>query len=751
MAGNLTLALRTAQSGLLASQGALDALTNNIANVNTPGYSKKVINLEQRVVSGSGAGVQLSDITRQVDEGLLKTLRRETATLEKLDTMQSYYDRVQDLFGTPEKNSSIAHIMSEFTAAVESLALSPDRTIEQSEVVRWGEEIGAELDEMSDMVQDLRLQADRAIGDMVDRVNELASQIEDLNNKIIRNETISGDVTDLKDKRDMALDELSGYMDIVYFERNQGDVVVFTGGGTVLVDNTAQTVYHTATTQMTALNTYEEGHFNGITVGSTSANDITSNLQNGAIKGLIDLRDNVLTGIQAQLDEFATELRDQYNLVHNRGTPYPGLQSAEGTRTFIDTGGVAAPDGATDQTITLSGGDVTIAVFNATGDQQAVTTLGTIMDSATFGYDAANSTGPWTMAAVAQTIEDWLQDSANGGPGLSTAAVSITSDGKFSVELNNSSNYLAFRDETATANGSTASDVTVQYDSNGDGTVDEHVSGFSNFLGLNDFFVDGLEKTAYDSETKSSGYTFTPTANITLTFRDAGNTETVTLTNGTSYSLSDLATQINDNTTFVTATVIQDGSGYRLRVVNDNNDTLVIADDQGVGASNSFMEGMALEGSRARSSNFLNVRSEIRSNSALMSVGTPQWDADKNAAGEYYMAAGDATIVQELAEVLTSNTTFEASGGLPNQTKNFHEYASAIISQAASDSSNNAGDRDTQLALKNSLELKSNNFRGVNLDEEMSDLILYQEAFSAAARIISVVQKMFDALERAVG
>jgi len=750
MAGNLTLALRTAQSGLLASQGALDALTNNIANVNTPGYSKKVINLEQRVVSGTGAGVQLSDITRQIDEGLLKSLRRETATLERLDTMQSYYDRVQDLFGSPEDNSSIAHIMSEFTAAVESLSLSPDRTIEQTEVTRWGEEIGSELDEMSDMIQDLRLQADRSISDMVERVNELGGQIEDLNNKIIRNETISGDVTDLKDKRDMALDELSGYLDIVYFERNQGDVVVFTGGGNVLVDNTAQTAYHTETTQMTALNTFEEGHFNGITVGSTSSNDITNELQNGAIKGLVDLRDNILTGIQAQLDEFSTELRDQFNLVHNRGAPYPGFQSATGTRTFIDSGGVAAPDGATDQTMTLSGGDVTLAVFNSTGDQQAVTTLGTIMDSATFGYDAANTTGPWTMAAVAQTIEDWLQDSANGGPGLTTASVSIDSAGNFAVELNDSTAYLAFRDETATANGSTASDVTVQYDANGDGTADEHISGFSNFLGLNDFFVDGLEKTAYDSETKSSGYTFTPTANITLTFRDAGNTETVTLNSGTAYSLSDLAGEINDNTTFITATVIQDGSGFRLRVTNDNNDALVLTDDQGVGATNSFMEGMALEGSRARSSNFLNVRSDIRSNSALMSRGLPQWDADKNVAGEYYAAAGDASIAQELAEVLTSNTTFEASGGLPDQTKNFHEYASAIISQAASDSSNNSGDRDTQLALKNSLELKSNNFRGVNLDEEMSDLILYQEAFSAAARIISVVQKMFDALERAV-
>ena len=56
MAGNITLAMRTAQSGLLASQGALDSVANNIANANTPGYSRKIVQLEQRVVSGTGAG-----------------------------------------------------------------------------------------------------------------------------------------------------------------------------------------------------------------------------------------------------------------------------------------------------------------------------------------------------------------------------------------------------------------------------------------------------------------------------------------------------------------------------------------------------------------------------------------------------------------------------------------------------------------------------------------------------------------------
>ena len=64
MASSLTLSLKTAQSGLATSQAALDAVANNIANVNTPGYSRKIVNTEQRVLTGVGAGVQLAEITR---------------------------------------------------------------------------------------------------------------------------------------------------------------------------------------------------------------------------------------------------------------------------------------------------------------------------------------------------------------------------------------------------------------------------------------------------------------------------------------------------------------------------------------------------------------------------------------------------------------------------------------------------------------------------------------------------------------
>ncbi len=108
--GDITLALRTVQSGLLTSQAALNTVANNISNVNTPAYSRKIINLETRVVGGSGAGVQISDIGRQVDEGLFRSLRQESSTFQRFDSQVAIFDRLQDTFGAPGDNISLAHI-----------------------------------------------------------------------------------------------------------------------------------------------------------------------------------------------------------------------------------------------------------------------------------------------------------------------------------------------------------------------------------------------------------------------------------------------------------------------------------------------------------------------------------------------------------------------------------------------------------------------------------------------------------------
>ena len=91
--GTITQALRTAQSGLLVNQRVMDTIAQNVTNVNTEGYSRKIVSLENQSLNGTGSGVKVADIIRRVDEGLLKSVRLETAELNTLSVQDNYFAR----------------------------------------------------------------------------------------------------------------------------------------------------------------------------------------------------------------------------------------------------------------------------------------------------------------------------------------------------------------------------------------------------------------------------------------------------------------------------------------------------------------------------------------------------------------------------------------------------------------------------------------------------------------------------------
>jgi len=737
MVGNLTTALRAAQSGLLTTQNAVTTSANNIANVNTEGYSRKIINFEQRILAGAGAGVQLSDFTRAVDEGLLKDLRRELSELNKLEAQVTYYSRLQVEFGSPEANNSISHIINEFSQAAESLAVSPDKTLELSEFVRYANEVALKFKAMSQEVQSLRVQADQEIARIVDEVNTLTSEIAETNDLIIRNEAVNNDITSLLDQRDLALNKLSELIDITYFPRSDGDLVVFGSDGFSLVDREANTMTHTAVGILGSTSTFAEGDINGIFVGEVAPdNEITNEIVGGELAGLIQQRDEILPGLQAQIDELASELMAKVNQIHNRGTAFPGLQQFEGTRSFVD--------GDT-QTITLDSAngsdDVAIALFNSSGEEQASTTLNTIMLDGAFGSGVQASRGPWTITEIAATVEDWLQ--ANGA---ASASVALNTDTrKLEIDVNNTSLYLTFRDQTATAEGSDAEDAVIGFDSDGDGDIDESISGFSSFFGLNDLYENGSDRTLYDTNILSNSF---GASAATLTFYDringvgSGN-ELGTVTVNQLDTLDEIAAAINDGDFGVTASVIPDGSGSRLRIQSDTGREIVITQ----ASSDTLLDDMGLAVSNARAATTIEVRSDILATPQLAATARAQYDSVK---GEYFLSSGDNTTIQEIADALRSANDFDAAGGLTTQTKTFEDYAGGILARNADLSANNDVQIESEASIVENLELNSARISGVNLDEEMSNLILFQQAFSASARVVSVIQQMFQTLDDAV-
>ncbi len=431
---SLTVSLRTALSGLQINQAAMTTTSNNVANANTPGYSRKMVEPSSRTVAGQGVGVELGSLRRAVDERLVREIREANAMLGSFDVKGTYLDRVQDLFGKPADNSSIANRIDSLGAAVASLSVTPESETDRIAMINAAEIVAQQLNDMSDALQDLRLEADAEIARSVDVINEQLQNIVRLNAEISQMTGLGQPTVELEDQRDRAIDTISEHMEINYFKRGTGEIVVYTPDGTVLADNAAKTLTHNAAAAIGPGVTYGSG-IDGIDVGSV---DLTPMLENGRIAGLIDMRDSELPGLQAELDRMTELLRDQVNGLHNQGSGLPPANSLSGQRSFAD--------------ITVDNIVVGQPVRFSVVDSEGVTVSTAQLPADTYS---------------AEEVRDWIN--AN----LAGATATVSNGNGLEITATGAANGIAIAD-------SPNQSVT-------DGTVT--TQSLSHYFGLNDFFV----------------------------------------------------------------------------------------------------------------------------------------------------------------------------------------------------------------------------------------------------------------------
>ncbi|RAU22892.1 flagellar hook-associated protein FlgK [Paramagnetospirillum kuznetsovii] len=864
----LTLGLSTALSGLLTNQKGLDVISQNIVNVNTKGYVRKVMTPESVTVAGMGAGVQTGAIVRNVDEGLMKDIRRQTSTQGSLDTLHDYYPRIEDLFGQVGDNNSIAHQVETLQSSFDALGVQINTSALQTAVITTSLDTANKFSQMTDNIQNLRLEADRGIQDTVGLINEQISNIFDLNQKIVRGGAIGADIGDLKDKRDNALTALAQYMDIQYFERGDGSVGVYTKTGKTLVDKGAATMTHVSTTVTDSWMTAAGGNFNSITLSTTSEPniDISADIKDGKIRALLDLRDSVLPNLQSQVDELANKLKDTVNLAHNRGTTYPTARSQmTGTHQLIDpnnpsiNGGlIPAAITPNSQTMWLSGSnDVAITLFDPNGNEIVSTTLKTIMGSTSYN-DAAGAATSLDISSSATTpgvkitdvaakIQNWMRAQNYQNNALSNATASIT-NGTFALNTGNTSVTLDFRDQASSTKGSTATDATINFDVDGDGSADQQVQGFSNFFGLNDLFTEVSPRSISDStildqattlnstrtfrlldpsgqigntvtvlagsslssiadainkQTQTnesavlSSHSMTMVGNSTLSIADSNGNITgfpITLAAGTTTDLNVIAQQINNvggsvlakvvqngpssyqlrvwdsrgveltvsasggtvggatldsylgmrKANLVQASVIPDGSGYRLRIRQTNDQELFIgATPDSQTPPGSIVTDLGLHAAATRMASGLSVRTDIQGSPSLVSRGATQYNADLD---KYYLSEGDNTTTLAISQAMANKQSMASAGNIYAGSYNFSEYAAASISVVSTGAAHADEQRSYQTTLGQALNNQYTSMSGVNLDEEVANMINFQQAYSASAKVISTLQQMLDTL-----
>ena len=191
--------------------------------------------------------------------------------------------------------------------------------------------------------------------------------------------------------------------------------------------------------------------------------------------------------------------------------------------------------------------------------------------------------------------------------------------------------------------------------------------------------------------------------------------------------------------------MVPDGSGFRLRIAAADGSPVTITETGGT-----WIDQIGLKPAAVSAAASLKVREDIVALPELVARASLAWDASQAPSGAYVLASGDASIAHELATTLSSATSFSAAGRLPSTTTDLADYAATLIGDASSLAADTKKAASFQEDLVATLRHKSDSARGVNLDEELSNLMLYQQSYAAAARVIQTVQSMFEALDQSL-
>lgn len=296
-------------------------------------------------------------------------------------------------------------------------------------------------------------------------------------------------------------------------------------------------------------------------------------------------------------------------------------------------------------------------------------------------------------------------------------------------------------------------DSTISFDVDGNGTNDvTGIKGFSNFLGLNDFFVTSHPHDL--QETAIQGRSWTASAGGTWSFGDQttgiGGLGSITIAAGASFT--QIVGAINGNLTNagvtantltgVTASMVPEGAGYRLRLIADSGEELQLTQTAG-----SLLTSLEMGAGSTGTATNIAVRSDILSAPSLMSRGQLQYNSDT---GEYHLATGDNSTALTMSERMTTTLSFRPAGNVSVQTLTFEGYATNVVSDTATRADNNKQTLDYLSNLKQSLYSKDAAVSAVNLDEEMAQLVVYQQSYIAAAKVISTTQSLFEVLNNII-
>lgn len=701
--------LNIGQSALNASQAWISVTGNNLANADTEGYSRQYV--DQRDAGGlttkpgaQGLGVNAQQIMRFFDSFLERSYVRQATNSARWDEQDTIMTSLENIFNESNR-SGLSSSLNKFFTAWQDLALRPEDTATRESLLSYADNLSDMFGSTMDGIKAIQKEMDVSIGQTVDRVNDLSKAIADLNRQITSN-TVDGvsNPNSLLDKRDQLVRELASLADVETIDNGKGNFRVQLTTGQPLVDGQSSYELRVMGPQAENRLTADSAYRGSVQFDGADSHEYTVEIVNGGSAG-----DVPPPQFRVSLDGGKTWLRDD--------------DGKELRFDITDSDG----DGTTDQVlvknlkISFSAADN----FHA-GDKFDITPKDGL-------YWIEPTRGPENITP--QVGFDGTDNLSRLTGGKLAAYYNIRDDncGRYMDELNAVASSLIWEVNRIHSQGSGLSMLDYAQGQQRVEDITKALGSAQSILPFSDKLQAGnVNFHFYDKTTgdyKSSGM---------LDFDPA--TPGIQNFDPDTHSLEDVRDAINnmvdaDGNPLAPPPLnasIQDG-----KLIIETNPAADVtfgmgADSTGLMAAlgiNTFFSG--------DSADSLAVNSQVHSNTNLIASGQVN--------GQHQANAGDnatATAIGKLADKKIAISTLWKT--VDNQS--ISEYYANLVTTVGADRRLSKTNSEYHSALTNDLAERTASVSGVNMDEEMSNLIKFQHSYTAAAKLITTADQMLQTL-----
>jgi len=675
--GTLFSALDIARSGMQAAQIQMDVAGHNIANVNKDGFSRQRVTLaarypDYRSFGALGRGVQVMNIERIRETFLDTVFRQQMPELGMAEVRATYFTRLEDIFQEPSDHGLGSRI-GLFFDALNDFANNVEGQPVRLSVVTEAGSLATTLHEVEGRLRQLRMNANEEARNLVPEINSLAERVATMNIHVRNAELGGATANDMRDERDVLLDDLARLVNITTRERPDGQIDVLVGGDVLVNGATFRELVAESDPTLDP----ERSDLMAIRFAD---NGLEVNLRSGELLGALTVRDTVIVELDARIDQMAATIIEQLNRIHAQGN---GLSNLSGILTGANAAAaanVALIDAGLPSDVTT--GTLDVIVYDNAVPPNATTTTVTI--------------------GTATTLDSLVADLG----AITNLSAAVGADG-VSLELDVAApNTVVFANDTtglAAALGLRTDEnlagAIVSSNSVRDATFALVDSGLPFDVGLGEVSV-----VVYDDA-------------------DPPNVTTTTVTIDATTTLQSLVTALNAIPDF-SAAIAADGVSLELGTTNPDYSFAFTNDTAGVltalGVNGLFT------GHDART---IAVNPAILDDPLLLTSG---FSLDP-------LETGDNTAARAMADL---RHALVLEGG----SASIGDYYESTIVEVGVNSRSNQDFLAVEQAFVNDFWRRRQEVSGVSLDEEVTNMMQYQRAFEASARVITTTDRMLDAL-----